>query len=177
MEVFLDHYRSQGITEIYNKQHPIRRKLICPVEEPWDVLVKKWLEREYPSHNSILIRSEIYTEKGEQVRSKSEKIIADTLNRLQIPYRYEYPLTLKNGKIIYPDFTALHIREKKEIYFEHFGRMDDPSYSEKNVMKRIEDYERNGLWIGTDIIFTMESLENPLDTKLLENMLTHFFLS
>ena len=35
------------------------------------------------------------TSRGERVRSKSEVIIADTLDRLKIPYRYEFPHQLK----------------------------------------------------------------------------------
>ena len=53
--------------------------------------------------------TEYYTIKGERVRSKSEKIIADELYRYQIPYKYEFPLTLAthNRNIqLYPDFTA-----------------------------------------------------------------------
>lgn len=35
--------------------------------------------------------------KGERGRSKSEKIIADELARCDIPYKYEYPLRIKDG--------------------------------------------------------------------------------
>lgn len=36
-----------------------------------------------------------YTEKGEIVRSKSEKIIADRYHGLGIPYIYELPIRMK----------------------------------------------------------------------------------
>ena len=48
-------------------------------------------------------------EKGERVRSKSEKIIADKLYMLGIPYRYEYPLVLDGN-------YKLNTYEKNAIY-------------------------------------------------------------
>ena len=46
---------------------------------------------------------EILTEKGESVKSKSEKIIADKLNMMNIPYCYEVPLYLKGYGYVKPD--------------------------------------------------------------------------
>lgn len=52
------------------------------------------------------------------MRSKSEVIIADLLNKEGIPYRYEFPLYLKEFNTVYPDFTILNVRKRKEIYWE-----------------------------------------------------------
>ena len=52
-------------------------------------------------------RQEIYTERGERVRSKSEKIIADKLFLQNIPYHYERPIYLKGFGMVYPDFCCL----------------------------------------------------------------------
>ncbi len=58
----------------------------------------------------------LLTSRDEKVRSKSEIIIADALNRLGIPYRYEYPLEITNEKGIrktfYPDFICLNLRTR-----------------------------------------------------------------
>lgn len=74
-------------------------------------------------------------EKGERVRSKSEVIIADMLNRKGISYRYEYPVYLKNVGQIYPDFTVLDAIRRREIYWEHLGMMDDPDYAEMAILR------------------------------------------
>ena len=58
---------------------------------------------------------EIFTERGEQVRSKSEKIIADSLYRNGIPYRYEHPVYLRGMGVVHPDFICLHVKKRKEI--------------------------------------------------------------
>ena len=48
-----------------------------------------------------------------------------------IEYKYECPLHLKDGRVVYPDFTFLSPRIGREIYWEHNGRVDDPIYARK----------------------------------------------
>lgn len=57
----------------------------------------------------------ILTNRGERVRSKSEKIIADCFFRKGIPYKYECPLYLKGLGIIYPDFTILSKKQDRKF--------------------------------------------------------------
>lgn len=68
------------------------------------------------------------TARGEKVRSKSEVMIADTLQRFGVPYKYEYPLKLRKFTA-YPDFYCLNLRTRKEYYWEHFGMMDNVEYA------------------------------------------------
>lgn len=68
-------------------------------------------------------------------------IIADLLNKEGIPYRYEYPIQLNGVGWIYPDFTVLNVRLRKEYYWEHLGMMDDYSYAEK-ALQKISSYEQ-----------------------------------
>ena len=72
--------------------------------------------------------------------SKSEIILADLLNRNGIPYRYEYPVHLKGWGKVYPDFTLLDVRKRREIYWEHFGMMDDSEYAEKAIQNYLTNY-------------------------------------
>ena len=87
----------------------------------------------------------IVTDRGERVRSKSEKILADYFYRQGIPYKYECPLYLKGFRQVYPDFTFLSRRTGKEIYWEHHGRLDDPLYAQ-NMVKKLQAYEKNGIF-------------------------------
>lgn len=57
------------------------------------------------------------TKKGEMVRSKSEKIIADWLTKNKIEYEYEKTITLSNNQKILSDFYL----PKEEIYIEYWG--------------------------------------------------------
>ena len=114
------------------------------------------------------------SEKGERVRSKSEIIIANLLNKQGIPYRYEYPVYLSGWGKVYPDFTLLNVRERKEIYWEHLGRMSDADYAEMAIQK-IALYEQNNIFIGDKLILTFETQNHPLNQKHIFTILNRFF--
>ena len=69
-------------------------------------------------------------------------IIADILDEFSVPFLYEKPLQLRGG-IVHPDFTLLNIRERREIYWEHFGIMDDTDYR-NNAFQKLRNYEASG---------------------------------
>ncbi|MDP1627646.1 MULTISPECIES: ATP-dependent RecD-like DNA helicase [Pseudomonadota] len=68
------------------------------------------------------------TTRGELVRSKSEVIIADLLNSLELPYSYEQPFTAPDGSVRYPDFTVDDAETGRRLLIEHLGMMDRPDY-------------------------------------------------
>jgi len=138
--------------------------------------IEKWLSVKYTGKDFFEGCPTYMTERGEQVRSKSEKILADKLYSLQIPYRYEYPLKLKRFGTVYPDFTLLKISTKEEIYLEHFGMMDDSEYSKKAVAK-LQEYAKNNIYPGKNLLVTYETLSTSLDMNSVENMLKEFILS
>ena len=124
IEEFLKNYQKTDLSEAYLNTNSYRKKLISPVILPDEEYVKQWQSVVYQGKKFADDDIEIITEKGERVRSKSEKIIADKLFSLGIPYRYEYPLKLSDGMRVYPDFTILKLPEREEVYLEHFGMMD-----------------------------------------------------
>lgn len=117
----------------------------------------------------------IITEKGEVVRSKSEKIIADKLYMKEIPYVYEQPLYLKGYGYVVPDFKILNVRTKKEYYLEHFGMMDDYEYA-KNAIKKIECFQKNEIYPGEKLLITLEASDSPLNMIILEKMVNKYLL-
>ena len=120
--------------------------------------------------------TEFYTRKGERVRSKSEVLIANALYDLGIPYKYECPLVLYDGRlIIHPDFTILNMRTREVYYLEHAGRIDKESYA-KSFVLRLKYYTDNGIFFGDRLLFTFESDDMPLSTKDLDAFLRHYFL-
>lgn len=54
---------------------------------------------------------------------------------------------LKGVGIVYPDFTFLSRKTKQEIYWEHDGRMDDPSYV-RNAVRKMHANEKNDIYPG-----------------------------
>lgn len=124
-----------------------RKNLVQPFEMSDEDFVKQWLEVPYKAKDFMENdETEYYTDKGERVRSKSEIIIANILKTLNIPYKYECPLKLGNI-IVYPDFTILDVKERREKYLEHFGMMGDVDYVNTMVLK-ISTYEQNNIFRG-----------------------------
>jgi len=74
------------------------------------------------SQNTIEPKNLKYTtNRGEKVRSKSEKIIADLLYSYNIDYKYEKELKLTFYKNIFPDFTIVSPLNNQTYYWEHNG--------------------------------------------------------
>ena len=167
------YYPDKCAEQLYENLHKERQKLIFPVCESEDAFVQQWESIEYEGKVFYGDAAEFYTAKNERVRSKSEVIIADALNREGVPYRYEFPIYLEDFGTVYPDFTVLHIRTRKEILWEHLGMMDEPDYAEKAIQK-IATYEQNGFFPGENLILTYETRKNPLNQKILVNLIRHY---
>ncbi|MBO4477806.1 MAG: hypothetical protein J5757_05700 [Lachnospiraceae bacterium] len=145
-----------------------KRDLIIPHHLSDEAYIRKWKNQDYIGLTFEDKSAEYYTRKGLRVRSKSEILIADILDDLSIPFLYEKPLHL-NSEIVHPDFTLLNIKQRKEMYWEHFGMMDDMDYRNKAFLK-IRKYEANGLFRHDSFIWTFETGRFPLDTKTIRKM-------
>lgn len=170
-----DVYMQTDLTEIYEKCHSERRKLIIPRFISDEEYAEKWQDVKYKGKEFAEGVVEIYTVKGERVRSKSEKILADLFERKNIPYRYEYPLKLSDNKIIYPDFTILNKRTRKVFYWEHLGMMDDAEYAEKAI-KRIQNMEESGVLLGKNLLITAETKQNPISIKSVNSLIQEYLI-
>ena len=176
IERMLKMYHPENLISIYTQMAKGRRELLTPWVQSDDEYEKQWFGTSYKGKNFESCIQEIYTEKGERVRSKSEKIIADKLYRMGIPYKYEYPLQVAGIGNIYPDFTCLHVATRKEILWEHCGMMGDEKYA-KEALRKIDTYARNGFYPGKNIIYTFESAEYSLNTLVVDEIIKAYFLS
>lgn len=173
IDKFLGNYPKINSEEYYTTLHPERRKLLNPIIETEEQFVERWRSFNFKGKDFSQEIPELYSARGERVRSKSELIIADFLEREGIPYRYECPLYLNGFGNIYPDFTVLNVRTRKEMYWEHFGMMDNPTYAEKAIQK-IATYEKNQYFQGERLIFTYETQNIPLNQKTLKMLVEHY---
>ena len=165
---------SLSAEEVYEAISEQRRTLVMPLRTPDAQFITDWIRLPYEKKPISEDTPEHYTNRGERVRSKSEVIIANTLYYLNIPYKYECPLTLNDGTVLHPDFTILNVRDRKEYYLEHLGKMEDPEYCE-TALSRMALYQRNGLYLGERLILSCETIRHPLNTKELERILRHYF--
>ena len=137
-------------------------------------LINDWKNSKGPDTPTIGAQPSVTTINGELVRSKSEAIIANALYSHNIVYQYERPLYFESRYYtIFPDFTVFNPDLGAEIYWEHFGMMDDPDYSRRTVEK-ISDYAKNDIIIGKNFICTFEDEEHPLSSANVEQIIKGF---
>lgn len=168
----LKQYR-QTVNGAYSKLSDARRSLVTPIVPTDEAFLAEWYEKHQGSANSYPNGYVMYSERGEAVRSKSEKILADLFFRRGIPYVYEPRIILNGGKSVCPDFLLLNMRQRKTCVYEHFGMMDNPEYA-RNVVEKLSLYSENGYWYGDSLLFSIETSINPLDTRKVEKMIGHF---
>ena len=100
------------VEQVYESLSPARQALVVPIVPTDEQYRAEWEAVEYTPKPFKEGAKVFYTDRGERVRSKSEQLIANLLNRLGIPYRYECPIKVAvNGKVQtwYPDFTILDV--------------------------------------------------------------------
>ena len=172
LNFFLTHYDADALVNVYERESELRQKLLSPYELPEKEFVKAWEAEEYERKPFSENTPVHYTDKKEQVRSKSEVMIANALLKEKIPYRYECPLTLGNS-IIHPDFTILRMRDRKEIYWEHLGMLDDTEYR-NTAFQRIRLYEKHGIFPGDNLILTFETYKMPLNAEVIQQTIGQY---
>ena len=165
---------------LYEQLHPARQTIVKPILKSKKMIISEWELQKYDKWEITDddVRGKFYTVKNERVRSKSEKIIADELARYGIPYRYEYPLSLRDGNKIVtkrPDFIALNVRTLEEVIIEHLGLLDREKYFNEN-MDKIGLYESNGYLIGRNLLLLHETSGVPLNTKILDQYIEEYLM-
>ncbi len=170
-------YYENGYAETTIDNMPVgKAKLITPIDVTDEEFVKRWL-MQGQANNHFRPESLIFeNSKGIKMRSKSEIIISDFLDKSNIPYLYEKELKINTNHSVHPDFTILDVNNRKEIYLEHLGMMDDEDYI-KNAMNKLRMYEENGYQIGKQLIVTYETSKHPLNMNQLkvklEGLISH----
>ena len=188
LKVFLKKYKINNTTHLYEKLTSSRRKLITPLTLPDERFAKNWLATEYKKKQIPEDAPKLFTDNGEQVRSKSEVIIANSLKAAGIPYRYEFPLTLNRRAEIaktsrssdlctfHPDFYCLNLRSRKEFIWEHFGMMDDAEYA-IHAGEKLLLYQQNGYLPGRNLIITMETSRAPFSSRAAKQIIEEYLIS
>lgn len=175
LERIIKRYPKILMEDVAGTLTPERRSLIKPIELSDSEYKEQWINVPYTGKPFKDGEPYYMTMRGERVRSKSEMIIADRLAAKGVPYKYECPLVLEDGTVYHPDFTILRISDRKEIYYEHLGKMDDPGYARINI-RRINNYALSNIVTGGRLFLTMETQNDPLDVRVLDRMIENSFL-
>lgn len=131
--------------------------------------LQAWKEAPYEKSNQYPENLIHKSMSGNLLRSKSESMIDMLLYTNQIPYHYEEILHLPQLTIV-PDFTIIHPKTRKIMYWEHFGMIDNPEYFQK-YMKKLEVYTQNEIYPGNQLIMTFETKEKPLTLEEIDKVI------
>lgn len=175
VESLLDQCLKGDLDAVYRESAEGRKQLIHPFRPSDEEFVEEWLKQECCQGTFGENDPEYYTMKGERVRSKSEVFIGNALYLQNVPYLFERQIYLNGYGNVLPDFTVLDVKTRRTVIWEHFGRLDDPDYVEKNLRK-INAYLKNGYIIGETLILTFESGQQPLNTTFIDRIIEHYFL-
>ena len=172
---FRNGYDPNAATQVYEHLSEARKPLVTPLYLSDDEFIKAWESVPYRKLGFKEGDQQHFTAKGERVRSKSEVMIADALLRHNIPYRYEFPVYSNGILIAAPDFNCLNVRQRKDYYWEHLGKLGDQDYANKNAGK-IEKYILADDFDTSRLILTMETDAHPLNTKVIEEQIRKYLL-
>ncbi len=149
------------------------RPLLAESFQTFSSNIQAWLAEPYEK-NSYYPENLIHrTLANHMVRSKSEVIIANALFHHHIPYRYECAFHCKS-QTLFPDFTILHPQTGKLYYWEHFGMMDQPTYSD-NAYNKLKTYSLYNIIPTINLITTYETAAVPLDSRTVEAAIEEHF--
>ncbi|MFA5634783.1 MAG: hypothetical protein WC977_02650 [Anaerovoracaceae bacterium] len=171
LERFLKVFRPYSATDILSEL-PVASSAIGYTMQKDDCI--DWEKEEYDTSKLYPERLMYGTINGLKVRSKSEAIIAGLLESNKIPFRYEAVLSI-DEKTYYPDFTILRPRDKKILYWEHFGMMDDEEYALRAEHK-LAMYRKNSIFPWNQLISTYETAKTPLDAQDIQSIIKAFLL-
>ena len=183
IKLFLTKYQTTNTNHHFKKLPDSRQKIVTPLTLTDSKYAELWLSEKYPGKEISPDIPKLFTDMGEQVRSKSEVLIANALKASGIPYRYEFPIKINLKaddpsqvpviQTFHPDFYCLNLRTRKEYIWEHFGMMDDAEYS-THAAKKIILYQQNGYFPGKNLIITMETSKTKPSSMELSQIIQEY---
>ena len=108
------------------------------------------------------------------MRSGGEMYISARLDHFGIPYRYEDDTGIPDLGYA-PDFKIMRPRDRKIIYWEHFGKVNDYDYVLDNFGK-VKDYISYGIKPWDNLIMTFSNEKGGYDGKLIDAMIECWLL-
>lgn len=141
------------------------------ISQEKDVIVKAWLREMKETSSSEHHRENLIhnLSGGLQVRSKSEMMIANTLQIYSVPFCYEATLKL-SGRDFSPDFTIMRRRDHKIFYWEHFGLVHEWSYR-KNMKYKLEIYEEHNIVPWDNLLISYDTEKGALDLQVIQHLI------
>lgn len=175
--VLTDYKNQLAALEAYEKKAGVCRVDEVIKSEPIRQLIlengEKWERQKYETNYRFLKKRVHAGPNGVFLLSKSEANISWGLYDWQLPNQYEKKLYFDFDGVI-PDFTIRDPASNRIILWEHFGKMDDPSYAERTYRK-LDLYMKYGYFPGENLIVTFEDQNHPLTHQRIETEIQYHF--
>ena len=161
-------------SEAFLEKHEEIRMLL-DISLPLSDSVREWANALYQK-STVPYKGTLYkTLKGDLVKSKAEKEIANALFLAGIPYRYEAAISFDGGRTFYyPDFTIMDPRTGKIFLWEHFG-MEELNYYRNNNADKMYTYFLAGYIPGNNLICTSTSEDHLLTPAMIRKTIDYYF--
>ena len=111
---------------------------------------------------------------GTKMRSDGELYIAARLSHFGLPYRYEAETGIPDLSGV-PDFTIIRPRDRKLMYWEHFGMVGDPEYVDRNIYK-VSKYIDYGIKPWDNFIMSFNQEGGGFNAKLIDSLIEGWLL-
>ena len=174
-ERFIKNYHPNILNNEYEDLPEGRKQFISPITLTDSMYIEKWYETSPGEMNTYHEKGSYETNRGEHVRSKSEKILADLFFEKHIPYIYEPEIQFKDGSVVYPDFILLNVRKRKTYIWEHLGMISDEAYATKNL-KKVFQYEKNNYILGDKLLISEEADDIPIDLNIVNTKIEKYLM-
>ncbi len=113
-----------------------------------------WAEQPYEKNSYPFGEYSQYTTRGLHVRSNRELIIAEILYKYKVPFRYDQVVQVGRYKLS-PDFS-FEMADKRELYMEYCGMMNDLEYVSRFREKR-RKYEQAEIYEWDNMIYAFST--------------------
>lgn len=173
----LGRFTSETLTfhDNFGALRPERRELVEPDFLPDETVRELWQGIKYESLGFSPNYPEYYTADNLRVRSIAERKIGTRLFERDILFLYEFPFHMKDGGIVYPDFTCLNLRTRELYLWEHLGRLDEVKYLQNNIRK-LERYRASGYHLGINLVTSIDTSANPLTTDEIDRIIDNYLV-
>ena len=111
---------------------------------------------------------------GSMRRSLGEIIIGSRLKHYGIAFKYEAPINHPDLPYV-PDFTIMRPRDKKIIYWEHLGMVNNDEYMRHNYQK-LNKYEEYGIVPWDNLIVSYSNYDGGINEKLIDSLIHGWLL-
>lgn len=117
--------------------------------------IDTWLNKSYEKNPLPIKGMTYYSMNKVEFRSKSEVLIANELEKYELPYLYEVALLLGSQRM-YPDFIIKNPYNNRTIIWEHFGAVHKEEY-EMKMNDKMAAFRKAGYILGENLIYTFEA--------------------